>query len=170
MPLSPCSMVSTPASAARCIPSAVPACAATARPLLRGWCAPHAHCAGAKASSPEQRPDTVRTKPIDDAAAAGPPWWEEGKEYQGIPCGAIMSFMKIGVSLPEGLVAFADKAARREGTSRSELLARLLEAERVRQQTEEYLDRHGWDVVDDEAAWRRYQRRRMSEEYRDDEW
>ena len=81
-----------------------------------------------------------------------------------------MSFMKIGVSLPEGLVAFADKAARREGTSRSELLARLLETERVRQQTEEYLDRHGWDVVDDEAAWRRYQRRRMSEEYRDDEW
>jgi len=81
-----------------------------------------------------------------------------------------MSFMKIGVSLPENLVAFADEAAKRRGTTRSELLARLLEAERVRQQTEEYLDRHGWDVVDDEAAWRRYQRRRMSEEYRDDEW
>jgi metal-responsive CopG/Arc/MetJ family transcriptional regulator len=81
-----------------------------------------------------------------------------------------MSFMKIGVSLPEDLVAFADEAAKRRGTSRSELLARLLEAERVRQQTEEYLNRHGWDVVDDEAAWRRYQRRRMAEEYRDDEW
>ena len=78
--------------------------------------------------------------------------------------------MKIGVSLPEDLVAFADEAARRRGTSRSQLLASLLEAERVRQQTQQYLDRHGWDVVDDEAAWRRYQRRRMAEEYRADEW
>jgi metal-responsive CopG/Arc/MetJ family transcriptional regulator len=81
-----------------------------------------------------------------------------------------MHLMKIGVSLPEDLVAFADEAARRRGTSRSELLARLLQAERVRQQTQEYLDRHGWDVVDDEAAWRRYQRRRMAQEYRADEW
>lgn len=78
--------------------------------------------------------------------------------------------MKIGVSLSKELVAFADEAAARQGTSRSDLLARLLEAERVRQQTQEYLDRHGWDVVDDEAAWRRYQRQRMAEEYRDDEW
>ena len=78
--------------------------------------------------------------------------------------------MKIGISLPKDLLAFADEAARRRGTSRSELVARLLESERVRQQTQEYLDRHGWDVVDDEAAWRRYQRRRMAEEYRADEW
>ncbi len=78
--------------------------------------------------------------------------------------------MKIGVSLPGELVAFADEAARRRGTSRSQLLARLLEAERVREQTREYLDRHGWDVVDDEVAWRRYQRRRMAREYRDDRW
>jgi metal-responsive CopG/Arc/MetJ family transcriptional regulator len=78
--------------------------------------------------------------------------------------------MKIGVSLPRDLVAFADQAAKRRGTSRSELLAQLLEAERVRQQTILYLDRHGWDVVDDETAWRKHQRRRMSEEYRDDEW
>jgi metal-responsive CopG/Arc/MetJ family transcriptional regulator len=78
--------------------------------------------------------------------------------------------MKIGVSLPGDLVAFADEAARRRGTSRSELLAALLEAERVREQTRAYLDRHGWDVVDDEAAWRRYQRQRMADEYRDDEW
>jgi metal-responsive CopG/Arc/MetJ family transcriptional regulator len=78
--------------------------------------------------------------------------------------------MKIGVSLPEDLILFADQAAGRLGTSRSELLARLLEAERVRQQTREYLDRHGWDVADDEAAWRRYQRRRMAHEYRDDDW
>ena len=78
--------------------------------------------------------------------------------------------MKIGVSLPQDLIAFADEAAKRRGTSRSELLARLLQAERVRQQTQAYLDSHGWDIVDDEAAWRRYQRRRMAEDYSDDEW
>ena len=78
--------------------------------------------------------------------------------------------MKIGVSLPEDLIAFADEAARRHGTSRSELLARLLEAERIRQQVQQYLDRHGWDIVEDKARWQRYQRRRMTEEYGDDEW
>jgi metal-responsive CopG/Arc/MetJ family transcriptional regulator len=78
--------------------------------------------------------------------------------------------MKIGVSLPHHLITFADKVAKHRGTSRSELLAQLLEAERVRQQTKAYLDRHGWDVVDDDAAWRAYQKRRMGEEYRDDEW
>jgi metal-responsive CopG/Arc/MetJ family transcriptional regulator len=78
--------------------------------------------------------------------------------------------MKIGVSLSADLVAFADEAAKRRGTSRSELLAGLLQAERVRQQTQQYLDSHGWDVVDDQAGWRRYQRRRMADEYRDDEW
>lgn len=83
---------------------------------------------------------------------------------------AIMTAVKIGVSLPKDLVAFANEAAQRRGTSRSMLLAKLLEAERVRQQTQRYLDRHGWDVADDEAAWRRYQRRRMAAEYRDDEW
>jgi metal-responsive CopG/Arc/MetJ family transcriptional regulator len=62
--------------------------------------------------------------------------------------------MKIGVSLSEDLITFADATAKRRGTSRSELLARLLEAERVRQMTQDYLDRHGWDVVDDEPAWR----------------
>lgn len=83
---------------------------------------------------------------------------------------AILSVMKIGVSLPRDLVAFADKTAKRRGTSRSVLLARLLEAERVRQQVQRYLDRHGWDIVEDEATWRTYQRRRMAAEYRDDEW
>jgi hypothetical protein len=78
--------------------------------------------------------------------------------------------MKIGVSLPEELIAFADEAAKRQGISRSVLLARLLEAERVHQQTQRYLDQHGWDVADDETAWRKYQRRRMAAEYRDDEW
>jgi metal-responsive CopG/Arc/MetJ family transcriptional regulator len=78
--------------------------------------------------------------------------------------------MKIGVSLPDDLIAFADREAKRRKTSRSSLLAQLLDAERVREQTRRYLDRHGWDVVEDEEAWRRYQRRRMAEEYRDDEW
>jgi metal-responsive CopG/Arc/MetJ family transcriptional regulator len=78
--------------------------------------------------------------------------------------------MKIGVSLPEDLVTFADEAARRRGKSRSELLASLLEAERVRMKAQAYLDRYGWDLVEDEAAWRRYQRRLMAREYRDREW
>ena len=78
--------------------------------------------------------------------------------------------MKIGVSLPEDLIEFADDAARRLGTSRSGLLARLLETERIRQQTSVYLDRHGWDVAEDDEAWREYQRSRMAAEYADDEW
>jgi metal-responsive CopG/Arc/MetJ family transcriptional regulator len=78
--------------------------------------------------------------------------------------------VKIGVSLSKDLLAFADVEAKRRGTSRSKLLAELLEAERVREQARRYLDRHGWDVADDETAWRTYQRRRMAEEYRDDEW
>jgi hypothetical protein len=78
--------------------------------------------------------------------------------------------VKIGVSLPEELVAFADRVAEGQGTTRSGLLARLLEAERVRLQTRLYLDKHGWDVVENEAAWRRYQKRRMAAEYGDDDW
>ena len=78
--------------------------------------------------------------------------------------------MKIGVSIPQELVAFADEEALRRRTSRSGLLAELLQAERVREQTRKYLDRHGWDVVADEAVWRDHQRRRAAEEYGDDEW
>jgi metal-responsive CopG/Arc/MetJ family transcriptional regulator len=78
--------------------------------------------------------------------------------------------VKIGISLPEDLIAFADEAARRRGTSRSELLAHLLEAERMRQQVQEYLDRYGWDIVEDEVQWQRYQRHRMTEEYGGDDW
>lgn len=78
--------------------------------------------------------------------------------------------MKIGVSLPEELIAFADAEASRRGTSRSGLLAELLEAERIREQTRQYLDRYGWDVAEDDDAWREYQRRRMAQEYADDEW
>ena len=78
--------------------------------------------------------------------------------------------MKIGVSLPAELIAFADQEADRRGTSRSGLLAELLRAEQVRKQTRAYLDRYGWDVAEDDQAWRDYQRRRMAEEYADDEW
>ncbi|MDX1383443.1 MAG: hypothetical protein R3190_07360 [Thermoanaerobaculia bacterium] len=78
--------------------------------------------------------------------------------------------MKIGVSLPEELIAFADREAKRRGTSRSGLLAELLEAERARDRLYAYLDRHGWDVAEDSEAWRRYQRRRMAEEYGQDDW
>ena len=78
--------------------------------------------------------------------------------------------MKIGVSLPEELISFADETAKRRGTSRSGLLAQLLQAERVREQVSNYLDRYGWDVAEDDDAWREYQRRRMAAEYGDDEW
>ena len=78
--------------------------------------------------------------------------------------------MKIGISLPDALVAFADEEARRRGTSRSGVLAQLLEAERIREETRRYIERHGWDVCEDDEAWRRYQRRRTGEEYGDDEW
>lgn len=78
--------------------------------------------------------------------------------------------MKIGVSLSKKLVEFADEEASRRGLSRSGLLAELLEAERVREQTRRYLDRHGWDVAEDDAAWREYQRHRMAEEYSEDDW
>ncbi len=78
--------------------------------------------------------------------------------------------MKITVSLRDDLVAFADQAARAMGASRSEFLAHVLEAERVRRQTAAYLDRHGWDVTEDEGAWRRYQRERMAADYGDDRW
>ena len=78
--------------------------------------------------------------------------------------------MKVGVSLSEDLIAFADDEARRRGTSRSGLLAQLLTVERVREQTRRYLDQHGGDVAEDDAAWRGYQRRRMAEEYGDDDW
>jgi len=78
--------------------------------------------------------------------------------------------MRLGVSLPEQLVAFADEEAKRRGVSRSGLLAELLKAEQVREQARHYMDRHGWDVADDEQAWRKYQRRRMAEEYADDDW
>jgi hypothetical protein len=78
--------------------------------------------------------------------------------------------MKLRVSLPDDLVAFADEEARRRGTTRSGFLVRLLESERLREQVGRYIDRHGWDVAEDEESWRRHQRRRMREEYADDEW
>ena len=68
--------------------------------------------------------------------------------------------MKIGVSMPEDLVAFADEEAKRRGLSRSALLANLLQAEKVREQTCRHIDQHGWDVTEDEEAWKAYQRRR----------
>lgn len=90
--------------------------------------------------------------------------------YLGIPRRATIGGMKVGVSLPEDLITFADEEAGRRGTTRSGLLAQLLTAERVREQARRYLDRHGWDITEDEAAWRAYQRRRMAREYDRDQW
>ena len=78
--------------------------------------------------------------------------------------------MRVGVSLPDDLVAFADQEAKRLKTSRSGVLSRLLQAERVRGQVRRYIDQHGWDVVEDEDSWRAYQSRRMAEEYGGDDW
>ena len=78
--------------------------------------------------------------------------------------------MKVGVSLPEDLLEFADAEARNRGTTRSGLLAQLLQAERVREQVRRYIDRYGWDVAEDEESWRRSQQRRAAEEYGADEW
>lgn len=78
--------------------------------------------------------------------------------------------VKIGISLPDDLLEFADAAARRRGTTRSGLLAQLLRDEKIREQTRRYLDRHGWDVAEDETAWQTYQRERAAREYGDDEW
>ena len=47
-------------------------------------------------------------------------------------------------------------------------LRRLLEAEQIQEQVRRYIDQHGWDVVVDEEHWRRYQRARMAEDYRDE--
>jgi hypothetical protein len=76
----------------------------------------------------------------------------------------------IGVSLPANLLAFADEEAQRRGTTRSGLLASLLEAERVQAQVRLYIDKHGWDLAGDEGHWRQYQQARMDEEYREDNW
>ena len=81
-----------------------------------------------------------------------------------------MGSMKIGVSIPEHLILFADEEAKRRGLSRSGLLATLLEAEKVREQTRHYIDQYGWDVTENEEVWRTHQRRRMKREYGKDEW
>jgi len=78
--------------------------------------------------------------------------------------------MKIGVSISKDLVTFADEEAKRRGLSRSGLLAQLLEREKVSAQTRRYIDQHGWDVTEDEETWRSHQKRRMAEEYSDDQW
>ena len=78
--------------------------------------------------------------------------------------------MKLGISLPDELIAFADEAARRRGLSRSGYLAELLATERLREQLGRYIDRHGWDVAEDDEAWRQYQRQRLEQDYGDDDW
>jgi hypothetical protein len=44
------------------------------------------------------------------------------------------------------------------------------EAREVRERVRQYLDRYGWDVFEDEESWREYQKRRMAEEYGEEEW
>lgn len=91
-----------------------------------------------------------------------------GQYDPGIPARVTLHSVKLGVSLPDDLVAFADEAARRRGTTRSGFLAQLIEAERLRDQVGRYIDQHGWDVAEDEEAWRSYQQHRLREDYGDD--
>ncbi len=93
--------------------------------------------------------------------------------HRGIPWYSSVCYhmvMKIGVSISKDLVTFADEEAKRRGLSRSGLLAQLLEREKVSAQTRRYIDQHGWDVTEDEETWRSHQKRRMAEEYSDDQW
>jgi hypothetical protein len=46
----------------------------------------------------------------------------------------------------------------------------VFEGREVLERVRECLDRYGWDVAEDEESWREYQRRRMAEEYGEDEW
>ncbi len=78
--------------------------------------------------------------------------------------------MRIELSIPSELVAFADSESRRRGLTRSAYLGDLLRSKQVRMETRRYLDSHGWDVAGDESAWREHQRRSMHREYADDEW
>ena len=105
-----------------------------------------------------------------EAARRSDPGAVRSDSYQGIPKCDTINVMKIGVSLPDDVLAFADQEAKRRGISRSRLLASLLEAEQVREQTVRYLDEHGWDVVEDPEAWRVHQMRQMKDAYGDDEW
>ncbi len=81
-----------------------------------------------------------------------------------------MGLVKIGVSLSDELLGFADDMAKRRGLSRSGLLADLLRAEQIRVQAQRYLDKYGWDVAEDEGRWHEYQADRMAKDYPDDEW
>ena len=82
------------------------------------------------------------------------------------------AFADAGTTIAEQWRAFEELGTipGRRGTTRSGFLVQLLESERIREQVGRYVDRHGWDVAEDEEAWRRYQRRRMREDYADDEW
>jgi hypothetical protein len=78
--------------------------------------------------------------------------------------------LKIQISLPANLLAFADEEAKRRRTTRSGFLEHLLVVEQAQFQVGRYIDKHGWDVAEDEEWWRQYQRAQMAEECCDDEW
>jgi hypothetical protein len=71
--------------------------------------------------------------------------------------------VKVRITPPKGLLAFADEEARRRGTSRSGLLTELLEAGRLREQTARYIDRQAGmsprtrkaGAITSGGAWRR---------------
>jgi hypothetical protein len=62
-------------------------------------------------------------------------------------------------------IAYSRLVKRKPAPPRSRALATG-----VRSQVKSYIDRFGWDVGEDEVAWRLYQRRQMEREYGSDEW
>jgi hypothetical protein len=62
--------------------------------------------------------------------------------------------VKIGVFLSDEPLALADSEATRRGTSRWGLLAELLDEARIRERIRRSIDEHGWDVAENDDAWR----------------
>ena len=78
--------------------------------------------------------------------------------------------MRVQLSLPEDLVSWMDSARESRGLTRSAYVEDLLRAEQIKGRVEAYLERYGWDVAGNEAAWRQHQAERMGQEYSNDEW
>jgi hypothetical protein len=113
----------------------------------------------------------IGVDPITSCRARVVEGGENSRNFRGIPRVYYhQDIMKIAVFIPDSLIHFADAEAKRRGTTRSGFLTQLLEAEKMRVQTKRHIDEHGWDVADDEGGWQAHQRRRMAEEYADDEW
>jgi len=78
--------------------------------------------------------------------------------------------MRIAITLSDDLLAYADSEAERRGTTRSGLLSELLAEAKLQGERMAPISQHSWPSVEEEAAWRTYQRARMASEYAEDDW